>query len=144
MINALHNVVTVLYVSGANRALWTQSLWFTWHCASASLILDDRRQAPEGKQVTCSAHFKVTGLYFTGKESTNHPWPSCLLKEIRLEPLTDTAKLLLISDPELRIKNSAPVFQLNPPQSGNLPFPWRLLPLWLPDLCFAQKVKPAK
>lgn len=42
---ALHNAVPVLCVSGANRALWTEPLRLNWHCASASLTLDDRSQS---------------------------------------------------------------------------------------------------
>lgn len=39
---ALHNAVTVLHVCDANRELWTEALRLNWHCASASLMLDDQ------------------------------------------------------------------------------------------------------
>lgn len=39
---SLHNVVTVLYVCGVNRALWTESLRWKWHCASGSLMFGDQ------------------------------------------------------------------------------------------------------
>lgn len=73
----------------------------------------------------------------TDLKESEHTSPPTIL-QLLLEVFT-LPSLFHLSDPKQSVK-PAPVSQTNPPQCWNLSFPWRLLLLQLPDLCFLQEL----
>lgn len=123
MINAPHNAATVFYVSGANRALWTQSPRLSWYCVSASWTSDDQWQAPEGKQafksLVCALQERKNSISLNNRSTSGLLRPSAPRRVRKEETATVTGKCCQAGSPrwpEAEDKSSAPVFQMSPPQ----------------------------
>lgn len=141
--DALHNAITVLYVLHANRALWVLlnrhcgpvSLMFLWSITGVTVQTATDLES-EQAQLSTLLSIKPPSTNTDLKES-EHTSPPTIL-QLLLEVFT-LPSLFHLSDPKQRVK-PAPVSQTNPPQCWNLSFPWRLLLLQLPDLCFLQEL----